>query len=199
MAKLVNWPSFEAAIKDKHIGVFTPLDVRRIFGVSKTAAAFLLHRYAKRGLIIRLKRGLYMLRDAHVPEPHIANKLYEPSYVSLLFALSYHGVIPESVYEITSVTPKPTRRFEALGQVFSYRRIKQEAFTGYRAEKQRGFTFLIAEPEKAWVDLHYLRVLKNKPPVTRFRKETLDTEKILHYAGLFENPKLETVLKVSLQ
>ncbi len=76
-----------------------------------------------------MKRGLYAFPDALPPDLYVANKLYEPSYISLEFALSYHGIIPETVYEITSVTTKSTRRFEAMGKVFTYRRIKREAFT----------------------------------------------------------------------
>ncbi len=199
MAKLVNWPGFEAKIRSRRLGTFTPLDVRRILGVSKTSVVFLLHRYTKRELIVRLKKGLYTLRETNLPEPYIANKLYEPSYVSLEFALSYHGVIPETVYEITSVTSKPTRRFETVGKVFTYRRIKKEAFTGYLSEKQRGFTFHIAEPEKAWVDLNYLRILKNKTPLSRFNKERIDKKKVLRYAKLFKNNKLISVVKTSLR
>ncbi len=114
MAKLVNWPDFEDKVKNKKLGIFTPLDVRQILGVSKTSVTFLLHRYTKRGLLKRLKKGLYTLRGTNLPELYVANKLYEPSYISLEFALSYYGVIPESVYKITSVSNRTTRRFDAI-------------------------------------------------------------------------------------
>ncbi len=35
MAKLVNWAIFERKLKAKSLVIFTPLDLRRIFGVSK--------------------------------------------------------------------------------------------------------------------------------------------------------------------
>jgi predicted transcriptional regulator of viral defense system len=199
MAKLVNWAIFERKLNEKKILLFTPLDIRRIFGVSKVAANFLLHRYNKRKLLIRLKRGLYTLYDADILDFYLANKLYEPSYISLEFALSYHGAIPEVVYEITSVTTKATRRFNALGKIFSYRRIKKQAFTGYFASKQRGLTFIIAEPEKAFVDLTYLRVLSNKKPISRFNKEKINPTKALRYAKLFSNKKLIGVIKRALR
>ncbi|MDO8482388.1 MAG: type IV toxin-antitoxin system AbiEi family antitoxin domain-containing protein [bacterium] len=200
MAKLVNWHSFEQKLKDKKVGLFTNLDVRRIFGVSKIAATFLLHRYAKNGFIIRLKRGLYTLTDAHLPDLYIANKLYEPSYVSLSFALSYHRVIPETVYEITSVTTKAPRRFETSGKLFSYRRLKENVFTGYVTTHQRGLTFLIAEPEKAFVDATYFRVIVDRrKPISRFDKEKIDPGKALRYAALFENKKLVGVVKTTLK
>ena len=116
MAKLVNWHDFEQKIREKSLLLFSTIDICRLFGSSKVAASFLLHRYSKKGFIIRLKRNLYALPGALPPEPFIANRMVSPSYVSLEFALSYHQIIPETVYEITSVTTKSTRRFEALGK-----------------------------------------------------------------------------------
>jgi len=199
MAKLVNWAIFERKLREKKLLIFTPLDIRRIFGVSKMAVNFLLHRYAQRKLLIRLKQGLYALYDADIPDFYLANKLYEPSYISLEFALSYHQVIPETVYEITSVTTKATRRFNVLGKIFGYHRIKKEAFTGYFINKQRGLTFIIAEPEKAFVDLTYLRVLRNKKPISRFDKEKINPTKTLRYAKLFNNNKLISIIKTTLR
>src|SRR3990167_8698239 len=137
MAKLVNWHYFEAKIRGKKIPVFSSLDIKRLFKVSKVAADFLLHRYSKKNYITRIKRGLYILPDIFLPELFIANKLYEPSYISLETALSYWGVIPETVYEVKSITPQATKRFETMGKVFSYTKIKREAFSGYKLEKQK--------------------------------------------------------------
>lgn len=199
MAKLVNWYSFERMLREKNLVLFTSLDIRTMFGSSKIAVMSLLHRYVKRGFITRLKKGLYALSDAKLPDFYLANKLYEPSYISLEFALSYHRVIPETVYEITSVTTKSTQRFTIKGKVFTYRRIKQNAFTGYVPKKQEGLTFLIAEPEKAFVDLNYLRVIKNKKPLSRFDREKINISKALQYAALFHTDKLIAVIKTTLQ
>jgi len=199
MAKLVNWYIFERKLKEKGLIIFSPLDVRRIFGVSKVAAAFLVHRYAKKKFIRRLKRGIYALYDTSVPDIYLANKLYEPSYVSLEFALSFHRVIPETVYEITSITTKPTRQFNALGKVFSYHRIKKEAFTGYAVYRQRDISALIADPEKAFVDLTYLRMRRKRELLSRFDKKRIDPARALRYAKLFNNEKLSSIIKTTLQ
>ncbi|OGZ32247.1 MAG: hypothetical protein A3H02_00905 [Candidatus Niyogibacteria bacterium RIFCSPLOWO2_12_FULL_41_13] len=129
----------------------------------------------------------------------MANKIYAPSYVSLEFALSYHGVIPETVYEITSVAVKATRRFETLGKIFSYRKIKKSAFTGYEIQKQKGFSFIIADPEKAFVDSNYFRMLGGLKPISRLDKEKINPEKALRYAKLFGNSKLISIVKTTLQ
>lgn len=199
MAKLVNWYEFNRKLKDKRILLFSVADIQGIFGVSKVAAGFLLHRYTAKGYVVRVKRGLYAFPDALPPELYLANKIYEPSYVSMEFALSYHRVIPENVYEITSVTPKATRRFEKLGKVFSYRRIKKRAFMGYTTEKQKGFSFQIADAEKAFVDINYFRLLDGLKSLSRYSKEKINPTKALRYASLFGNEKLISIIKTTLR
>jgi hypothetical protein len=76
------------------------------------------------GIIVQLRRGLYLtttLVSAKTPEPFlIANHLYGPSYVSLDSALFHWGLIPERVFEISSVTPKTSKRFLAQNVVYSF-------------------------------------------------------------------------------
>ena len=199
MVKQVNWHDFEAKIKDKKIPIFSSLDIRRLFGASKIASDLLLHRYSKKGYITRIKRGLYILLDTSISEFFIASKLYEPSYISLETALSYWGVIPETVYEITSVTPNATRRFETTGKIFSYTKIKKEAFAGYKIEKQGGLGFYIADAEKAFVDLNYMRMIKNQKPLSRFDKQKIGPMKTIKYASLFKNPKLTAIITRTLK
>lgn len=199
MVKLVNQTTFAAKIKEKKLPVFTGSDIRVLFGVSAPAASALLHRYKKRGFILQIKRGLYRMSDEQIPDLYVANKIYAPSYVSLEFALSYHGVIPETVYEITSVTTKATRRFETLGNIFSFRTIKKSAFTGYEIQKQKGFSFLVADAEKAFVDSNYFRMLDVLKPISRFHKEKINPQKALRYAKLFDNAKLTSIIKTTLQ
>ena len=199
MAKLVNWYEFNRKMKDKRVLLFSATDIRRLFGVSKVAANFLLYRYTKKGYITRVKRGLYVFYDNLPPELFLANKIYEPSYVSLEYALSYHRIIPENVYEITSITTKATRRFEKMGKIFSYRQIKKIAFAGYTTEKQKGFSFQIADPEKAFVDANYFRLINGLKPISRFNKEKINSVKAFRYASLFGNKKLISIIKRTLQ
>jgi len=167
--------------------------------VSAVATSALLHRYKKQRFIIQLKKGFYIFPDFLPPDLYVANKLYTPSYISLEFALSYHGVIPETVYEITSVTTKATRRFETLGKVFSYRKIKKIAYTGYEIQKQKDLSFNIANAEKAFVDLNYLRLKNGQKPISRFNKEKINPTRAKKYASLFGNTKLQGIIKTTLQ
>ena len=190
MAKLVNWHTFERKIKEKRILLFSAIDICRLFGATKTTVNLLLHRYEKKGFIVRVKRGLYLLPDASPPDLFIANML---RYLGSL--VEY----PRTVYEITSVTPNSTRRFETLGKIFSYRSIKKSAFTGYKTEQEKGFGFHVADPEKAFVDANYFRLWDGGNPISRFDREKIDLKKALHYARLFNTAQLEEIIQSALQ
>ena len=125
----------------------------------------LLYTWKKNGWICSLKKGLYELTypgDFGIPDMHIANKLYGPSYVSLETALSKFSIIPEVSMAVTSVTTKPTRRFKNKHGLFLYRTIRRQAFCGYYVERQGSFDILIAEPEKALVDYLYFKTYRKQ-------------------------------------
>jgi hypothetical protein len=69
-------------------------------------------------------------------------------------ALSFHGLIPEQVYEITSVTTKATRKFATPHGTYSYTRLPLPYYSyGMRSvETGKRQRFLIASPEKALFD-----------------------------------------------
>ena len=98
-----------------------------------------LSRWEKKGLIIQLKRGVYMLnkndQKLHPSRFFLANQLLWPSYVSLESALGYYGLIPEAVADVTSVTTKKTSRFNNPIGRFVYQHVTPDAFRGYRSYK----------------------------------------------------------------
>lgn len=137
-------------------------------------------RWKEKGWIYPLKRGIYELaypKDFTVPDMHVANKLYEPSYVSLETALSYYSIIPEVSMGVTSITTKPTRRFKNKHGLFTYRTVKPDIFTGYYVEKNGIFDIFIAEPEKALVDYLYFKTYRGKK--FNLKDERLDKDAIL--------------------
>jgi len=152
-----------------------------------------LHQWKKQGELIQLKRGIYMFPNANSSAAQIANALYAPCYISLEYALSFYGILPEAAFVYTLVTPKGTRQFVTPLGTFSYHKIKREAFTGFDGKT------LMAEPEKALVDYFYLRGSSFKTTEafweeSRLDAEGLDFQKIIQYAGLFGSKKLITLL-----
>lgn len=120
-------------------------------------------KWVRSGRVLKLKRGLYTLsnddRKVGLSREVIANRLYQPSYISLQYALSYYGLIPEGVYAVSSITTKKTQNFANDFGNFDYKNIKKNAFTGFVSrEDEFNYKFLIALPEKALLDYLYLTV-----------------------------------------
>lgn len=109
------------------------------------------------GEIIRLKRNLFIVNSeltGKETDPCLcANHLYGPSYVSLQWALSYYGMIPEQVFLMTSTTTKHSRSFKTPIGSFSYRQVPASYFPiGVQSVEKDGINFLIASREKALCD-----------------------------------------------
>ena len=112
----------------------------------------------RKKIIIRVKKGLYVFAQDEHSQPYrfetLANLIYGPSYISLDYALQIHGLIPERVETVTSVTIGQSKYFTTPVGNFSYRRIRLEAYAmGIDLiENSDGNSFLLATPEKALVD-----------------------------------------------
>lgn len=202
----MNYAGFKNKFKDMPV-IFS----RDLSGRAAKEAQLMrnqLNRWREKGLIIKLKRGAYILneldRKISLSSQFIANQLYGPSYVSLEFALNLYGLIPERVSDITSVTTKKTMVIKNDLGVFIYQHIKPDAFRGFKALKEdSGTTVFIAEPEKAVVDFLYLNL--NNMPVDntaifrdsyRFQNlEQLKAAKIMELSKLFNNSKLMKVAR----
>ena len=133
----------------------------KIPGVNDEEITLQLVRWGKAGRLIQLRRGVYALSAKYRKmEPHsflVAQTLNRASYVSLQSALAWHGLIPEHVPEVTSVTlGRPERIKTPLG-AFQFRHLKPGLFVGYsQIEATTGQQAVVASPEKAVVDLFYL-------------------------------------------
>lgn len=114
-------------------------------------------RKVKSKELIRIKNGFYLIRDkveSNVFYEQIANFLYGPSYLSLEWALSFYGMIPERVHTITSMTMGRDKEFYTELGTFTYKHLSSESYPLGILQKQNSIGgFLIASPEKALVDL----------------------------------------------
>ncbi len=191
----MNFIRVEQTIRRHNLRLFSPLELQRILSISAIAARFLVHRYAKRGMFVKLRNGLYCLADQPPSELAVANRLYEPSYLSFEFALSYYHLIPETAYTITSATSRPTRALTALGKTFEYHRLKQSVFTGYELVKVGTGTIFMATPEKALVDTLYFVDLKKKTLNDRLDLRNMNWKRIESYVRLFGRPSLREIVR----
>lgn len=115
-------------------------------------------RWLASGMLLPLKKGLYLVAPeifgTPCPLPLIANVLYGPSYVSLDYALSQYGLIPEQVFAITSVTTLRAKSCENSLGLFTYSRIPAELFAVgvNRINATAKASYLLASPAKALCD-----------------------------------------------
>ncbi len=138
--------------------VFSLLDIQKIY---PNFSQIQLNRWKEKGYLTNVKQGYYCLSEVDVNRNllfYVANRIYFPSYISLEMALSYYNLIPEEVYQITSVCTKKTMEYQTAIGNFIYRHIKPAIYFGYKLiEYDRNHSIMIAEPEKALLDYFYLK------------------------------------------
>lgn len=162
-----------------------------------------LSRWAKKGMLISLRKGMYAFQPEEVTSApailYIANRLYEPSYISMEYALALYELIPEYVPVVTSVTTRKTMSFKNTFGHFSYQHVVPRAFRGFRQEKQEhDRQVFVAEPEKAVLDFLYLNMPKFREDFEgaligsfRFQNlETLDLARIAELSECYESRNL---------
>lgn len=142
-----------------HLPVIDSRTLRSLGGDPK-ALSVQLSRWVRQGKLVPLRRGIFLLpaglRRGAPPLEYLANLLVLPSYVSLERALSFHGLIPERVPLVQSVTLARPMLFETPVGDFQYRHVKQAWFFGYAETEIELASALIALPEKALLDVVYL-------------------------------------------
>jgi len=143
----------------RELPVFSARDVATLSEQDSSSVLVSLHRWEQKGSIERLRRGLYTLneRDREVPltPAYLASVLVEPSYLSGVWLLAQHSVIPEAVFTVTSATRGRMVQFENTFGRFVYRRLPERAWFGYAGVEVQGYRVLQADREKALLDAIY--------------------------------------------
>jgi hypothetical protein len=133
-------------------------------------------------------------RRAPLTPASLANELYRPSYLSGLWALDFHDIIPERVVWLTSVTPRVGRRFENPLGIFDYRNIKPDFFFGFSSLPHGAGHILVAEPAKALLDHWHLTPGEWTPQrLSEMRYQHFDQVakgRLREYARRFRSPRL---------
>jgi predicted transcriptional regulator of viral defense system len=143
----------------------------------------------------------YLRTAIHGPE--LSNQLYTPSYLSLQWTLGYYGMIPEKVVVFTGVTSRSTQCFQNTFGTFDYRHVKPSAFFGYRRVTVNGKGILLAEPEKALLDLWHLERgewSEDRMAEMRFQQfDMVNDAKLLQYAERFGSPRISAAVQVWME
>lgn len=144
--------------------------------------------WLEKGYIVRIRNGWYSFQE-HEDKPEVvlyaANRIYQPSYISLHYALNFYGLIPEFVARITSVSTLKTQSFSSYFGNFSFQNLKPECFFGYEMKKINNLDISFASPEKALLDLFYLYPMYNTPgEIDQLRLDTTLMKKMINIRKL---------------
>lgn len=169
----VKFTSFQRSMKKP---VFTLAEAEMVAHASHPQGLRLnFHRWVRKGLLQRLRRGVYFFPERQPSLTATIEHLYPPAYISLESALNRHGILPDVPFETLLVTPRPTRRFHTPWGRFRFHHIDPRLFFGYDPDS------LLAEPEKAVLDYFHLRGAALQESPAFWREARFDNLEILRW------------------
>ena len=133
-------------------------EIARVLGINEASARVSASRYVKQGLLIRLKKNMYVLEETwdkidRKEKFQLANLGQTPSYISLTTALDYYELTTQVQRDFfESVAVKRSKEVHLNGTVFRYSKLSKSLYFGFKKEQD----FFIATPEKALLDAVYL-------------------------------------------
>jgi len=144
--------------------VFTSRELAMISGKSLSATIQALGYLERQGQVLKVYRGIWVETARGNLSPHSIIPFLFPrhrAYVSFVSALHLYGIIEQIPQVITLASQGHTRIIKTKLGVFSAHKIASSFFMGYDWYKGSG-TFLIAGPEKAFIDSLYLSSCKKR-------------------------------------
>jgi len=168
--------------------------------------------WTKKSLIIPLKKGEYILKSRFDKETnkdayleYLANKIYEPSYISGEYVMSKYSLLTEAVYGISSVTTKKTKIFNNTLGRFNYYSFSDRLFCGYEFTKFYSASIMTATKPKAVFDYLYIKFYKNALisataiEELRINWENLDKKEfreVVKYAKIAKNKRILEIVSL---
>ena len=144
-------------------GTVSVEDAAKILDVASTDAAKMLSRWAKKGWMSRIRRGLYVpvpleARTADVPieDPWlIADRLFSPCYIGGWSAAEYFDLTEQifSTVMIMTVQKPRKRRPDIKGTAFMLRTISEKAMFGLKPVWRGQVKMYISDPTRTIVDM----------------------------------------------
>ncbi len=172
-------------------------EIARVLGIGPASARVSASRYVRQGLLVRVKRNMYVLREVwnalgRAEKFLLVNMGQTPSYISLTTALDYYEITTQVQRDFfESVAVKRTKEIQIDGSVFRYSKIASNLYFGFKKEKG----FFIATPEKALVDAFYLMSYgRYALDISALDSEKLDRDEIIRLSVEFPS-KTKNMLK----
>ncbi|OHA68766.1 MAG: hypothetical protein A3I38_02315 [Candidatus Wildermuthbacteria bacterium RIFCSPLOWO2_02_FULL_47_10] len=191
------------------IPYFNKITLGEILGKRGENLNYWIKKLLKNGEVFALKKGLYVSKPyllglAKNPDlkkrylEYLANIIRYPSYISLEYALSEYGAIPEGVYAVTSITLKTSRIYSNELGNFIYKNIKSEFFNGFEFKDFEGKRIKFATKAKALFDFLYLGKWTNTEN-SRINWDVFndtDRNEFAKIVNSSDSPKMKKILEV---
>jgi len=161
---------------------YTVKDLERVLNMPIDSLRGQLTRWCKKGVIIRISKGIYAPYGTEINITKVANQMYYPSYLSFESVLSKYGILSQVPYTLTFATPKRTKKVILNEIEVEFTKLSDKYFFGYVFEN--GIN--IASPEKALIDCLYL-VSKGKRGlnIDELYLKNINKEKLIEIAKEF--------------
>lgn len=141
--------------------------------------------------IIKLSKGIYTLDISKISWKSFAVEMHSPSYLSFEWVLARHNILSQKPANLTLATAKRSRKIITPQNVIIYHHLQPKLFWGFVREEN----YLIAKPEKAFLDLAYLSLNGYaKFDVEEMNLELLNKVKLKKYLRKINYPKLNNLL-----
>ncbi|KKS53440.1 MAG: hypothetical protein UV17_C0037G0002 [Candidatus Gottesmanbacteria bacterium GW2011_GWA1_42_26] len=182
----------------------TRSNLQIILGKNRRTLDYRISALMKKKVLERLKNGFY-LNIAYFNKSqsqqqqlleYIGGTMVYPSYVSLEYILEKNGFLAESVYAVTYITTKKTRRIATKRGNFIYRSIKEDLFFGFTAQTVDNAEYFVASLAKALFDFLYLTPWKTKQQMETFLKESRFNWKVLREKDKLEFKQIISQVKI---
>jgi len=149
-------------------------------------------RWQKQGLLERVTRGAYLVRDVEVDAPVAACSLVPDGYISLESAMSYHGMLLDRVYRVDLVCARRVKGFRIRNTEIVVSTIPPRIYWGWEIKESVHGPVRVATAEKALFDRIYMD-RSAIPDYTYFedmglQPDSVDTERFAELAS--RSPKV---------
>ena len=131
--------------------------------ISHQSVRNLVAKLVRNGWLVRIKKGHFAIANleshnfSNISPLAIAQVLVPASYVSLEYALNYHGYFDQLPAKVTSVTTSNTRRYEFQDMEYLFVKAKPGIMTGFSEITIEGQRANVATLEKTLLDLLHFR------------------------------------------
>ena len=144
---------------------FSTREVAEAADLSIANASRDLRTLEKEGMITKVRRGLWAVPthpdfSPYAVVPHLF-QLDDAGYVSLLSALSLHGMIDQLPRTVQVVTTRQRANLDTAVGTYEFHQIDSDLFDGFGPYRRTG-DFDIATPEKALFDTLYFSARKGR-------------------------------------